>query len=130
MAIKGLAEVRRNLQRELVDETNERAKQAVKVGTSIIAGYATLMTPVDTSVLINSQYQAFEGTKGMVGYTAEYAAYVHEASGKLKGQQRPKRKGNPTGEFWSPDAEPEFLRKAGDDNLAEIEQAVIQAMRV
>lgn len=133
MAIKGLAQVRRNLLKELTTETNKRAAAAVKVGTSIIAGYAGLMTPIGkTSVLINSQFQAIiphdGGVIGRVGYSNEapYALFVHEAEGKLKGEMRP----DGSGEFWSPSGEPQFLRKAGDDNVDEIRKAIEEAMSV
>ena len=132
MAIKGMAQVRTNLRKQLTLAIPSDAEKAMHVATSIIGGYATLMTPVDTSNLINSQYRIVKntGTKviAAIGYTARYAAAVHEKPGTLRGAgvMRPSGRGN----YWDPDAEPQFLSKAGDDNLSEIDQAVERAMKI
>ena len=132
MAIKGMAQVRSNVRRQLTLAIPSHAERAMHIATSIIGGYATLMTPVDTSNLINSQYRIVKntGTKvvAAIGYTAKYAAAVHEKPGTLRGAgvMRPSGRGN----YWDPDAEPKFLSKAGDENLAEIDQAVERAMKL
>ena len=119
-----------------------------KIVTAIKADAAT-MTPVDTSFLANSAYsrtwRTTSGWQAAVGYGAEYAAAVHEMSGKLKGQQRadfgitsnrgefgPMRPtsfggGTGTGTYWSPDAEPQFLQKAINNVLNEDLQAIIDS---
>lgn len=130
MAIKGMAQVRKNINRQLKLVIPSQAEKALHIATSIIGGYANLMTPVDTSTLINSQYRRVTTANGKViasiGYTAKYAAYVHEASGKMEGIPRPNGRGN----YWSPDAEPRFLSKAGDDHISEIDNAVLGAMKI
>lgn len=130
MAIKGMAQVRKNINRQLKMVIPAQAEKALHIATSIIGGYASLMTPVDTSTLINSQYRRVATGSGKViasiGYTAAYAAYVHGAKGKMKGIPRASGRGN----YWSPDAEPQFLSKAGDDNLNEIDKAVLEAMKI
>lgn len=132
MAIKGMAQVRSNVRKQLTLAIPSDAEKAMHIATSIIGGYATLMTPVDTSNLINSQYRIVKntGTKviAAIGYTARYAAAVHEKPGTLRGAgvMRPSGRGN----YWDPDAEPQFLSKAGDDNLSEIDQAVERAMKI
>lgn len=130
MAIKGLAQVRRNVNRQLKLVIPSQAEKALHVATAIVGGYASMMTPIDTSTLINSQYRRVQVEYGKVvaaiGYTAKYAAYVHEAKGKMKGIPRQSGRGN----YWSPDAEPRFLSKAGDDNLQEIDSAVLEAMKI
>lgn len=144
MAIKGMAQVRSNVRRQLTLAIPSHAERAMHIATSIIGGYATLMTPVDTSNLINSQYRIVKntGTKvvAAIGYTARYAAAVHEMGGKLKGQPRANfgvtragvafGGGTGRGNYWDPDAEPQFLSKAGDENLNEIDQAVERAMKL
>lgn len=79
------------------------------------ASEAARFTPRHTSTLINSRFYLIktEGGKvvGRMGYTANYALAVHEASGKLKGQPRPKENGRAQGFFWGPNGEPEFLKK-------------------
>lgn len=132
MAIKGMAQLRRNVRKQLTLAIPSHAERAMHVATSIIGGYATLMTPVDTSNLINSQYRIVknEGRRvvAAIGYTARYAAAVHEKPGTLRGAgvARPSGRGN----YWDPDAEPRFLSKAGDENLAEIDAAITKAMTI
>ena len=132
MAIKGMVQVRSNVRRQLTLAIPSHAERAMHIATSIIGGYATLMTPVDTSNLINSQYRIVKntGTKviAAIGYTAKYAAAVHEKPGTLRGAgvMRPSGRGN----YWDPDAEPKFLSKAGNENLNEIDQAVERAMKL
>lgn len=132
MAIKGMAQVRTNLRKQLTLAIPSDAEKAMHVATSIIGGYATLMTPVDTSNLINSQYRIVKntGTKiiAAIGYTAKYAAAVHAKPGTLRGAGVPRASGR--GNYWDPSGEPKFLSKAGDENLAEIDQAVERAMKI
>ena len=78
---------------------------------------AAVLVPQDTSNLLNSMYREVgkSGTKifGRIGFTAEYALAVHEATGKLKGQPRPKRDGKGRGVYWGPhDGQPKFLNVA------------------
>jgi len=65
------------------------------------ASEASVLTPIDTSTLLNSQYRLVreEGGKivGTVGYTAAYAKFVHDPNVPQK--------------FRRPSAEKEFLRK-------------------
>lgn len=144
MAIKGMAQVRTNLRKQLTLAIPSDAEKAMHVATSIIGGYATLMTPVDTSNLINSQYRIVKntGTKvvAAIGYTAKYAAAVHGMSGKLKGQPRANfgvtragvafGGGTGRGNYWDPSGEPQFLSKAGDENMDEIDAAITKAMKL
>ena len=132
MAIKGMTQLRRNVRQQLTLAIPSYAERAMHVATSIIGGYATLMTPVDTSNLINSQYRIVKNTGtrviAAIGYTAKYAAAVHAKSGTLRGKGIMRSSGR--GNYWDPDAEPQFLSKAGDDNLSEIDQAVERAMKL
>lgn len=73
-------------------------------------------TPIDTSNLVNSHYAPIirsepTGTFAYAGYTANYAGFVHNKSGKLKGQ--PRKNGN--GVYWGPNGEPEFLLKGFEE---------------
>lgn len=92
------------------------------------------LVPVDTSVLLNSQYKdvQVEGdkVKGRVGFTAEYAAFVHAASGKLKGLPRPKRDGRERGTFWGPhDGQPGFLRIAFERAKPDIDNITAKGLK-
>lgn len=130
MALKGLKRVRGNFKSEMQRNIPARAQKAAYVATSIIAGHAALMTPVDTSNLINSQFtrviKVGTAAVGVIGYTANYAIYVHEAKGSMKGQPRP----NGRGDYWAPNGKPQFLLKAVIDNRSEIDRAVYKAMKV
>jgi hypothetical protein len=81
----------------------QQAKAALGMTQALILGAseASVMTPIDTSTLLNSQYKnvAKTGTRivGVVGYTAEYAEAVHDPDHKQK--------------FRRVSAQKEFLRK-------------------
>lgn len=98
------------------------------------AAMSQTMTPVDTSNLINSQTapqisRSANGIEGSIGYTAEYAAAVHEAPGKLAGQ--PRDENDPSrGDFWDPNAEPGFLEKGFDEIASSIPAILRRNYRV
>lgn len=143
MPVTGITERRRftaNITKEIAEVRLERG-----VTAALITGqaFASMLTPVDTSFLINSQYRdvrviAGKSVKGAVGYTAAYAAAVHAMSGKLKGQPRGhfgKTKegvefggGTGKGKYWDPAAEPGFLTKGFEENKAAVDAAMLKAM--
>lgn len=111
---------------QIVDEIiATKAVRALKSATYIIRTESAMLTPIDTSTLINSQFDTVEisGTRitGKVGYSAKYALYVHNASGKLKG--RPRSNGN--GAYWGPGGEPQFLTK-GAQRTKDLVDSVIR----
>ncbi|EGI5777983.1 HK97 gp10 family phage protein, partial [Salmonella enterica subsp. enterica serovar 4,5:i:-] len=63
---------------------------------------------------------------GKVGYSAKYALYVHNASGKLAG--KPRSNGN--GTYWSPNAEPRFLTKAADKTRSLVDSVIKKEMKI
>lgn len=112
---RGVQAVRVNLKRlekEIAGTITNRGVFAIlREGTAM----AATMTPVDTGNLINSHFAAIkqEGNRvvGHSGYTADYAEFVHDAPGTLKGQSRPDNRGK----YWAPSGEPEFLKKGFDE---------------
>ena len=95
------------------------------------AAIAQTMTPVDTSNLINSQYAPQIDVKagrvsGQAGYTAEYAAHVHNAKGELAGQDR----ASGSGQYWDPNAEPGFLEKGFEELKPSIQGILREHYRV
>ena len=117
--------------------TQAEAKGARALTAALIRGGSEVapLIPIDTSNLINSQYREVtkEGTRiiGRLGFTAEYALAVHEASGKLKGQPRPKRNGRPNGVFWGPhDGRPRFLPLAFERARGDITAILRGALKV
>lgn len=105
-----------------------KAVRALKSATYIIRTESATLTPIDTSTLINSQFDTVEvnGTRitGRVGYSAKYALYVHNASGKLAG--KPRSNGN--GTYWSPGAEPQFLTKGAQRTKDLVDGAIKKEM--
>ena len=83
------------------------------------ASEASVLTPIDTSTLLNSQFRNVrkEGSRlvGTVGYTAEYAIPVHDPD-------------NPQN-FRRPSAEKEFLKKGFERAEPNIRAVVTGAIR-
>lgn len=145
MPVKGIKRVQRNTRMVLAEIAGPRTERVLTEVMIVGAGHAALLTPVDTSTLINSQYRKLEpisgGMQGKVGYTASYAAAVNGMSGKLKGQPRAhfgKTRagvefggGNGRGNYWDPNGEPDFLRKGFErDGLSEIKAIIKQGYKV
>ena len=133
MPAKGVNKVRKNIGRILEGISGPQAERAVTEALIIGGGMAATMTPVDTSLLINSQFREVKKTgtkiKGRMGYTAAYAAAVHDAKGTLDGQARDPNDGS-RGNFWDPAAEPEFLKKGFEMTKDDIDRAVKRNMEV
>ncbi|MDU7405622.1 MAG: HK97 gp10 family phage protein [Citrobacter portucalensis] len=116
---------------QIVDDiTAVKVVRALKSATYIIRTESASMTPIETSTLINSQFDTIEvnGTRvtGKVGYSANYALYVHNASGKLAGKPRPSGKST----YWSPHAEPRFLAKAADKTRNLVDASIKKEMKI
>ncbi len=116
---------------QIVDEiTATKVVRALKSATYIIRTESATMTPIETSTLINSQFDTIEvnGTRvtGKVGYSANYALYVHNASGKLAGKPRPSGKGT----YWSPHGEPQFLTKAAEKTKSLVDKVIKSEMKL
>lgn len=123
--VKGVSQAKQKLDALLGEVQGRKVGRAIKSALFIIGADAATMTPIgETSVLINSQYQEllFNGTRvtGRVGYSANYAVYVHEASGKLRGRPR----ANGSGNYWDPSGEPKFLEKAFKDNADKVAKII------
>lgn len=140
MARRG-GNVRRALRNLMGDITGPRSQKVITQALIIGGMYADLLTPQDTGNLLRSRFREVtpsgNGWVGRYGYTAAYAAAVHGASGKLKGQPRANfgstsfGGGTGIGNYWDPKAEPEFLTKGFErDGAAKIEQVIIAGMKV
>lgn len=84
-----------------VDSVQRKAARGMTQALVLGSSEASVLTPIDTSTLLNSQFRDIrqEGGSvvGAVGYTADYAAAVHDPE-------------NPQN-FRRATAEKEFLRK-------------------
>lgn len=131
--IRGVRQAKANLDRFIEDVQGRKAIRAIKSALLIIAPEAARMTPVGkTANLINSQFQEVmvKGTRltGRIGYSANYAVYVHEAKGILKGRPRPASQGG--GNYWDPAGEPKFLEKAGKNTRSDVERVIKKELSI
>ena len=109
-------------------------EQAVTKISIVGQANASSLTPADTNNLRNSQFRNVQATatgwSASVGYTANYALYVHEAKGTLLGTATPRGKAS-RGNVWDPGAEPEFLRKGFErEGRQEIERILTVEYRI
>ena len=97
----------------------QKAARGVTQALILGASEASVMTPIDTSTLLNSQFRNVtkEGSKivGTVGYAAEYARYVHDPNVKQK--------------FRRSTAEKEFLRKGFEEAEPNIRAVITGAIK-
>lgn len=127
--VKGVDKVRSNFRKRIGAIRGGMTEKTVTKILIVAEGYASAMTPVATSNLINSQYRDVRMTVngdyiGELGYGADYALYVHDAPGVLLGTDTPRSPAR-LGVVWGPDAEPEFLTKAFErDGMRDIEAII------
>ncbi len=98
----------------------KKVVRAIYKALFIGGGQAAIYTPIDTSTLINSQFREV-ASKGMVvtgkvGYSANYAVYVHDP----KVVQR----------FRRSTAKKEFLKLGFDETIDQIDKAVADEMKL
>ncbi|CNI69166.1 Uncharacterised protein [Yersinia frederiksenii] len=145
MPVKGLDEVRKNVNKLFAKISGPVTEDVVTEILITGLAYASAITPRDTALLVNSQFKILtkidSGWLGKVGFVAEYADFVHEASGKLKGQPRSSVKSFETssgktafasneGNFWDPYGEPQFLKKGFErDGKEEIKNIIIRGYK-
>jgi hypothetical protein len=104
---------------QFIGAVKQKAARAMTQALILGASEASVMTPVDTSTLLNSQYRKVDkdGTKivGTVGYTAEYAKDVHDPNVKQR--------------FRRSTAEKEFLRKGFEEAEPNIRAVITGAIK-
>ncbi|MEL7884516.1 HK97 gp10 family phage protein [Serratia marcescens] len=128
--IKGIKEAQRRLDAVVEDVRTRKAVIAVKRASNEIANAAALMTPIGIGNLMNSQTTdvMVNGTRitGRIIYSANYAVYVHNARGIMKGLPRPESKGG--GRYWDPAGEPKFLTKAAEQTRRQVDEIIKKEM--
>lgn len=104
---------------QFLSAVEQKAARGVTQALILGASEASVMTPVDTSTLLNSQFRsvAKDGSKivGTVGYTAEYAKYVHDPNIKQR--------------FRRSTAEKEFLKKGFEESEPTIRAVIAGAIK-
>lgn len=104
---------------QFIEDRQQRAARAMTQALVLGASEASVMTPIDASTLLNSQFRQVEmqGDRvvGTAGYTAEYAMPVHD----------PDHPQN----FRRASAEKEFLRRGFERAEPSIRGVITGAIR-
>lgn len=105
---------------QFTDQVQRRAARGMTQALILGASEASVLTPIDTSTLLNSQYRRVEkdGERivGTCGYTADYALPVHD----------PDHPQN----FRRASAQKEFLRKGFERAEGNIRAVLTGAIKV
>ncbi len=112
--VEGISQAKKNLNALVGDIQGRKVVRAMQSALIIGGSQAALYTPIDTSTLINSQFREItvNGSRvtGRVGYSANYAAYVHDPSVPQNFRRATARK--------------EFLTKGFDDTRRQIDAVI------
>lgn len=151
MPVKNMGPVRRKLQAVFENIAEGMTEKTVTEILIIGGGYADALTPVDLGTLVNSRFRKTwkteDGWGGSYGYTAEYAMWVHDMPGTLRGKPRSSVDAFSTGDgriafesnsgnFWDSalgpgKGEPQWLTKGFErDGLDDIKAAIIRNMKL
>lgn len=84
---EGLDKASARLTKELKAVGKENSRKFIALSLKMVETQTAPYVPVDTSNLINSAYTMMTGLKGVFGFGAEYAGFVHE--GGPKNWQKP-----------------------------------------
>lgn len=108
-----------NNMQQFIATRQQRGASAMTAALMLGAQEASTLTPIDLSTLLNSQYKRVEvdgeHIRGQVGYTASYAAPVHDPD-------------NPQN-FRRASAEKEFLRKGFERAEPEIRKRLKDGLK-
>lgn len=118
--VRGVAQAKANLDALIADVQGRKVVRAIQSAMLIGSTQATLYTPIDTSTLLNSQFRELNanGTRvtGRVGYSANYAVYVHDPAVQQTFRRVTARK--------------EFLTKGFEDSREQIDAAMRQELQL
>lgn len=116
--VTGISKAKKNLDALIGNIQGRKAVRAIQSALIIGSTQAAIYTPIDTSTLINSQFRdiSVRGDRltGRVGYSANYAIYVHDP--------------NVPQTFRRATAQKEFLTKGFEDSKEQIDRIVYKEM--
>jgi hypothetical protein len=100
-----------------IEQKSKGLYKALVQGAETILEEADKIIPVDTGNLRNSSFKNIDtnNAKVTIGYTAEYAPYVHE---------------NLDANFRRPSAEAKFLEKAVNMHVKTVQDNIVKALKV
>ena len=118
--VKGISQAKKNLNALVGDIQGRKVVRAMQSALIIGSSQAALYTPIDTSTLLNSQYRELinSGVRltGRVGYSANYAVFVHDP--------------NVPQTFRRATAQKEFLTKGFEDTRGQIDAVMRKELSV
>ncbi len=116
--VSGITQAQKNLNALIGDIQGRKVVRAVQSALIIGSSQAALYTPIDTSTLLNSQFRdiTVNGNRvtGRVGYSANYAMYVHDP--------------NVPQTFRRATAQKEFLTKGFEDTRRQIDAVIAKEL--
>lgn len=116
--VKGISQAKKHLNDIINDVKGRKVIRALQSAMILGAARAALYTPIDTSVLLNSQFREIvtDGAviTGRVGYSTSYAVYVHDPA-------NPQR-------FRRSTAKKEFLTAGFEEERSAIDAVVIKEL--
>lgn len=116
--VTGIRESQNKLNALVGDIQGRKAVRALQSAMLIGGAQAALYTPIDTSTLINSQFREIvvKGTRltARVGYSANYAALVHDPTVKQA--------------FRRTTAKKEFLKEGFEETRSQIDAVIKREM--
>ncbi|MDE9544774.1 HK97 gp10 family phage protein [Xenorhabdus bovienii] len=117
--VTGIREAKTKLNALIGDIRGRKVVRAMYKALYIGSAQAALYTPIDTATLINSQFRDVraDGVRltGRVGYSANYAVYVHDPKVKQS--------------FRRATAKKEFLKSGFNEMKSQIDKAVAQELK-
>jgi hypothetical protein len=126
--VEGTEELIRNLNSQIA-RLPAVTVAGLMAGALIFERESKKRVPVEKGILRASGYSRRAPdlpVAAEVGFSASYAAAVHDAPGKLRGQ--PRRSG--IGVYWGPRGEPQFLANTIRDNAGRALNAVARVSQV
>ena len=135
--VKGVKQVSNNINRMIDSFEGRRTVRAIYSALYYIGLVSTEKVPIATSTLLNSQFRdviAQSGrVTGKIGYSANYAAAVHEAKGVLLGTKTPRpvepgEQPGSMGNVWDVTGEPKFLEKPAEDARSKVQDIILKEM--
>ncbi|RTN26294.1 HK97 gp10 family phage protein [Enterobacter quasimori] len=118
--VRGVNQSKAGLNRIINDVKGRKVVRAIQSAMIIGSSQAALYTPIDTSTLLNSQYRELINNRvrltGRVGYTANYAVFVHDP--------------NVPQTFRRATAQKEFLTKGFEDTRSQIDAVMRKELSI
>ena len=122
--IEGLKQVQDALAKYLEEQARQRAAAFTRIA-AIIKTDAVKNAPIDTGNLRGSAYSEADSNHAEIGFSASYAAYVHEQMEVNRGE--PRTSGTGKGRYWDGGG-PKFLSRAVQKNFNRITEELKKGM--